>query len=60
MISSQTIENIYFSVQKGEISQKEAKNQLLTLIVKEPQFFGLEKLNNDDLQETICKIISKV
>jgi hypothetical protein len=60
MISSQTIENIYFSVQKGEISQREAKNQLLTLIVKEPQFFGLEKLNNDDLQETICKIISKV
>ena len=60
MVSSQTIENIYFSVQKGEISQKEAKNQLLTLIVKEPQFFGLEKLNNDDLQETICKIISKV
>lgn len=60
MISSETIENIYFSVQKGEISQKEAKNQLLTLIVKEPQFFGLEKLNNDDLQETICKIISKV
>ena len=60
MISSQTIENIYFSVQKGEISQKEAKNQLLTLIIKEPQFFGLEKLNNDDLQETICKIISKV
>ena len=54
------IENIYFSVEKGEISKKEAENQLVTLIIEEPQFFGLEKLNKDELQEIIFEIINKM
>ena len=54
------IENIYFSVEKGEISKKEAENQLVTLLIEEPQFFGLEKLNNDELQEIIFEIINKM
>ena len=60
MINSKMIENIYFSVEKGEISKKEAENQLVTLIIEEPQFFGLEKLNKDELQEIIFIIINKI
>lgn len=60
MINSQMIENIYFSVEKGEICKKEAENRLVTLISKEPQFYGLEKLNSDELQEIIFKLINKM
>ena len=60
MINSKMIENIYFSVENGEINKKEAENQLVTLLIEEPQFFGLEKLNNDELQEIIFIIINKI
>lgn len=60
MINSKMIENIYFSVENGEINKKEAQNQLVTLLIEEPQFFGLEKLNNDELQEIIFIIINKI
>ena len=51
MINSQMIENIYNSLINKEIDKTEATNQLILTIIKNPQFYSLEKLNKEYLHE---------
>lgn len=60
MINAEQIQKIYNSYLNNEIKKKEAIDQLIIDVLKYPQFFGLETLTKENLQDIIYNLIKKI
>ncbi len=63
MINSSIVTKVYLSFINDEITQEQANNKLIIMLLEYPNFFGLESLCKESLQDFIgyfVEIISKV
>ena len=60
MINSEEIQETYNSFFKNEITKKEAIDKLIIHVLKHPQFFGLETLTKENLQDIIFNLLKKI
>lgn len=60
MINAEQIQKIYNSYLNNEIKKKDAIDKLIIDVLKHPQFFGLETLTKENLQEIIYNLIKKI
>ena len=58
MINSEEIQETYNSFLKNEITKKEAIDKLIIHVLKHPQFFGLETLTKENLQDIIFNLLN--
>ncbi len=60
MVNATSLTKIHLSFMKEEITKEEAINQLMTIVLKNPAYFGLEKLSKEKLQDFIFYSINKI